>query len=158
MTICAQGRTCLFGDVVDGKMRLNSYGLIVTRCWFDLPKHYSQMNLEELVVMPNHVHGIINLTEAINPDVGAGLKPAPTTLEAKHHGLPEIVRGFKSFSSRQINRMRSTPGKAVWQRSYYDHVIRDENALHRIREYIVDNPANWQEDPENPLTAQQPPM
>ena len=129
---------------------MNFYGLIVSRCWFDLPKHYPQMNLDEFVVMPNHVHGIINLTEAINPDVGAGLKPALTTLETQGHGLPEIVRGFKTFSSRRINQLRSTPGNAVWQRNYYDHVIRDEASLHRIREYIVGNPPKWAEDPENP--------
>ena len=115
------------------------------------------MNLDEFAVMPNHVHGIINLTEAINPDVGAGLKPAPTTLEAKHHGLTEIVRGFKTFSSRRINQIRSTPGNAVWQRNYYEQVIRDESALHRMREYIVDNPLKWDEDAENPLNPRRSP-
>ena len=78
--------------------------------------------------------------------VGAGFKPAPT----QRHGLPEIVRAFKTFSARRINALQGTAGTALWQRNYYEHVIRDEGALDRIRQYIADNPARWHEDPENP--------
>ena len=78
--------------------------------------------------------------------VGAGLKPAPTM----RHGLSEIVRAFKTFSARRINALQGTAGTALWQRNYYEHVIRDEGALDRIRQYIADNPARWHEDPENP--------
>ena len=80
-------------------------------------------------------------------DIGAGLKPAPTT---KRHGLSEIVRAFKTFSSRQINDQRGTPGIPIWQRNYYEHVIRNETALNRIRQYILDNPFRWTFDPDNP--------
>ncbi len=80
-------------------------------------------------------------------DVGAGLKPAPTL----KHGLPEIIRALKTFSSRRINEQKKTPGIPVWQRNYYEHVIRNETDLNQIRKYIIKNPANWSMDEENPI-------
>ena len=83
--------------------------------------------------------------------VGAGFQPAHTTHPTKpKHGLPEILRGFKTYSSLTINRLRGTPGKPVWQRNYYEHVVRTENDLDAIRRYIVENPLKWEQDPENP--------
>ncbi|MFZ0134346.1 MAG: transposase, partial [Desulfobacterales bacterium] len=73
-------------------------------------------------------------------------KPAPT----KIHALPEIIRGFKTFSSRRINEIRHSPGTKLWQRNYYEHIIRNDDELNRIREYIVGNPARWESDTENP--------
>ena len=106
--------------------------------------------------MPNHVHGIIVLTDQqrMNPiaeNVGAGFKPAPT----RRHPLSEIVRAFKTFSSRRINELRQTPGVPVWQRNYYERVIRNDRELHDIRQYIVDNPAEWAADIENPKNLRQ---
>ncbi len=101
--------------------------------------------------MPNHIHGIIVLTDVDRrADVGAGLKPARVTARSRSHGLPEIVRAFKTFSSRRINDAKATPGESVWQRNYYERVIRDEAELDRARQYIVGNPANWSRDAENP--------
>lgn len=97
--------------------------------------------------MPNHVHGIIILKDCANM-VGAGLKPAPTG--TKHHGLSEIIRSFKTFSSRRINGFRDRVGVPVWQRNYYEHVIRNENTLNAIRDYIAGNPIQWANDPYNP--------
>jgi len=122
---------------------LNDLGKIVDKCWDDLPNHYPHIELDTFVIMPNHIHGIIMLHD----DVGAGLKPAPTR---KRHGLPEIVRAFKTFSSRHINQIRDTTGTPVWQRNYYEHVIRDETSLNDIRQYIIDNPLRWENDEENP--------
>jgi len=101
--------------------------------------------LDGFVVMPNHVHGIIVLTD--DSAVGAGLKPAPT----KMHALPEIVRAFKTFSARAINACQGLRGASVWQRNYYEHVVRDESDLSRIRKYIEENPARWAEDGNNPV-------
>jgi REP element-mobilizing transposase RayT len=129
--------------VVDGTMRLNDTGRIAATAWNDLPAHYNNVELDCFIVMPNHIHGILMLH-----DVGAGLKPAPT-----RHGLPEIVRAFKTFSSRQINEPRKTVGVPLWQRNYYEHVIRSEESLNRIRRYILDNPAQWQFDRENPAVV-----
>ena len=77
---------------------------------------------------------------------GAGFKPAPT----KRHGLPEIVRVFKTYSERRINCVRCTKGALVWQRNYYEHIIRKDRELHAIRRYIENNPIHWAEDPDNP--------
>jgi len=148
VTICAKGRECLFGHVIDGMMLPNDSGKIAVSCWHDLTTHYEYVGLDAFVVMPNHVHGIIILRHP--DDGGAGLKPAPTL---KRHGLPEIVRAFKTFSSRRINILRSSPGMPVWQRNYYEHVIRNEHDMHAVREYIVNNPAGWNKDEENPAVG-----
>ena len=168
ITVCAHDRRCLFGDIVDGEMRLNVYGKTVRQTWDGLPGHYPHVELDAFVIMPNHIHGVIELTVG----VGAGLKPAPTgpvpiisvttkpvptisTPTIVRHGLPEIVRAFKTFSARQINAMLGTPGIAVWQRNYYEHIIRDEAEWDRIREYIETNPARWADDKENPDATNQ---
>ena len=153
VTICMKNRQCLFGDIVDGKLVFNENGQIVLSVWHGLTNHYSHVELDAFVVMQNHVHGIIVLhNENIGGDggVGAGLKPAPTV---KRHGLSEIIRGFKTFSSRRINEMRETPSRPVWQRNYYEDIIRNDDELNRIREYIQNNPANWETDRENPAYA-----
>jgi REP element-mobilizing transposase RayT len=150
VTVCVQNRACLFGTISEGQMRSNDHGKIVNECWNDLPNHYGHVILDVFEVMPNHVHGIIILSDNT---VGAGLKPAPTCKPAptiKHHGLPEIIRAFKTFSSRRINQVRNTRGMPVWQRNYYEHVIRNEDDLNKVREYIITNPAGWDKDEENP--------
>jgi len=148
VTICTRDRLCLFGEIGDNKMRLNEAGLMVDTAWQDLPHHYPYVQLDEYVIMPNHVHGTII--------VGAGLKPAPTNhaVPTKRHGLPEIVRAFKTFSARRINRGRATPGVPVWQRNYYEHVVRNEESLNHIRHYIIDNPQRWALDRENPNASE----
>lgn len=157
VTICAQHRKCLFGDIVDGKLVFNENGQIVLSVWHGLTNHYSHVELDAFVVMPNHVHGIIVLHDdniGGGGGVGAGFKPAPTvkpTRTVKRHVLSEIIRGFKTFSARRINEMRESPGTPVWQRNYYEHIIRNDGELNRIREYIENNPTNWETDRENPL-------
>ncbi len=155
VTVCTQNRDCVFGELEDGNMVLNSYGQIVSNIWRDLPDHYFHVRSDQFVVMPNHIHGImiLNRNHVVGIDVGAGLKPAPT---AKIHALPEIIRGFKTFSSRRINELRGTPGTGLWQRNYYEHIIRDDDELNRIRQYIIDNPINWDTDRNNPDAVQLP--
>ena len=126
------------GHVAHGEMHLNEYGEIVIDCWNALPQHYHHVELNDFVIMPNHVHGIVFLR--------AGLKPAPT-----NQPITEIVRAFKTFSAKKINQLRHTPGSSVWQRNFYEHVIRDDRSLKRIREYIDTNPQRWTLDRENPL-------
>ena len=141
VTMCVACRECLLGDIGEGVMRLSPYGAIVQECWYELPRHFADVELDTFVAMPNHVHGMVVLRP-----VGAGFKPAPT----KHHPLSEIVRGFKTFSARRINEHRGTPGIPVWQRNYYERVIRNEGELDRIREYVANNPMRWPMDRENP--------
>ena len=147
VTVCTHNRACLFGDEVRGEIRLNGAGRLVQSVWGGLPDHYPYIDMDAFVIMPNHVHGIVWLKGSDNVGAtGAGLKPAPTV----RHGLPEIVRAFKTFSARQINAMRSTFGISVWQRNYFEHIIRNDETLQLIRKYIADNPARWAEDVENP--------
>lgn len=145
VTVCTLRFEPIFGEVVDGQVRLSELGRIASACWGDLPNHYRGVSLDEFVVMPDHVHGIIWISHE-----RAGFKPAPTGDERpSSHGLPEIVRGFKTFSSRRINEARRTTGSKVWQRNYYEHVIRDEDELNRTREYVMANPARWRKDDES---------
>jgi putative transposase len=130
ITLCINNRERLFGIISDGKMVLNEYGHIVDQCWLDLPNHYQNMKLDAYVVMPNHFHGIIKIVNGSN----------------QRYGLSEYVRALKTFSARRINELRHTVGKNVWQYGYYDHVIRDDASLQRIREYIFKNPEKWKND------------
>jgi len=145
VTICTRDRKEFFGKVKQGMMNLSQYGEIVDRCWHDLPKHYLNCLLDLFVTMPNHVHGIIVIDN--KNIVGNGLKPFPT------HGLSEIIRGFKTFSSRTINEIIKGGIKLQWQKSFYDHVIRNEKSLHNLREYIINNPTRWELDIENMRNA-----
>jgi REP element-mobilizing transposase RayT len=148
VTICAHQRERLFGTIRDGGMVLNDYGRIVQFTWNDLINHNDSIELGDFVIMPDHIHGIITICDSVSvgadPDmVGAGsepapTKPAPTTKpNGKHHGLPEIVRQLKTFSAKRINAIRNTPGTPVWQRNYYEHIIRDAQDYERIQWYIA---------------------
>ncbi len=148
ITICTKNRYCLFGKVENDQMKLNHCGEIAQLSWSQLSEHYHNVELDVFIIMPNHIHGIIFLT-----DVGAGFKPAPTVLGFYCHPLPEIVRGFKTFSSKKINELRNMSGTPVWQRNYYEHVIRKDESLDKIREYIVTNPLRWALDRENPANT-----
>ena len=143
VTICSQDKLSLFGQIVDSTMKLNPFGKVVESVWQEIPLHYPEVNNEVFIVMPNHIHGIISIHEVER----AGSKPAPT----KNHPLSEIVRAFKTYSSRRINELRNSQGTPVWQRNYYEHVIRSESDYHQIGEYIFYNPAKWETDCENPI-------
>ncbi len=150
VTMVTYQRECLFGKVADGKMWLNKNRQIVAQTWNDLPIHYPHVELGTYIIMPNHFHGIKILVDTADVDVGAGLRPAPTS-QQKRHGLPEIVRALKSFSARRINELLNSPGVPVWQRNYYEHIICDDDDLNRTHLYIEANPLNWAEDEENPV-------
>jgi REP element-mobilizing transposase RayT len=252
ITLVAQDRACLFGDVVDGVMQMNEFGRIVAESWQWLAAQYEYVTLDAWVVMPNHLHGIIVITDrggdgggrgsdgggrggpppaptantptinvptanappdaptadapTINvpttnapPDAPAADAPTinvptinappdaptantpitdaptasdinalpnadapaantPTTPNVAGGALPLLVKrktvgrlvgAFKTVSTKRINEQRGTPGAQVWQRDFYEHIIRNAAALARIRRYIVENPARWATDPEN---------
>ena len=128
VTIVMQGRACLFGEIVNAETRLTDAGSAIERWWFELNNKFSTVETDDFVIMPNHFHGIVVIP------VGADLCVGPDS-EGAHIGAP-----------------------LQWQRNYYEHVIRDEGSLNRIREYILNNPAQWARDPENPAaTAAEPP-
>ena len=161
VTVCTHERLCLFGAVVDGEMRLNEWGEIVQEEWFRSADIRWEIVLhrDEFVVMPNHVHGIIWIVDD-DTVVGAQRRCAPTTTQRAVGGitptnvipgsLGAIVRSFKSAVTKRINALRGVPGAPVWQRNYYEHIIRDEEELGHIHEYIRTNPACWQTDENNP--------
>ena len=128
-------------------MRLSEPGLIAQTVWEELPRHNPHVRTDAWIVMPNHVHGIIILTSVTTSTVGAGFKPALLDGSARRHGLPEIVRALKTFSARRINVLCGTSKKPFWQRGYYERVIRNERELNHVRQYIMDNPACWDQDP-----------
>ena len=156
ITICTRDRACLFGEVVDGEMRLNEYGRIARRCWEEIPLHFPHAELDAFVVMPNHVHGIVILTVGARHNIGAQhavpLLPGKTEQFGKPvpGSIPTIVRSFKSATTRHINVLRGTPRAPVWQRNYYEHIIRNEESLNRLREYIITNSMRWATDNEKP--------
>ena len=152
VTMVTQGRECLLGEVAGTEIRLLRSGTIAQRAWLDLPRHYPHVQLDEFCIMPNHLHGIVVLT---NDRRGGSIqvKEGMSDSNQTRPYLPEIVRAFKSFSARRINALRHTPGIPVWQRNYYEHIVRDEAEWERIRAYIRDNPRRWAQDHENPLRA-----
>jgi putative transposase len=147
VTLCTQEKLCLFGQISDSTMRLNQYGIIADSVWQEIPLHYPDINNSIFIVMPNHIHGLISFQEFKRAGfVNRWGKPAPT----RPFTLSEIVRAFKTYSSRRINQLRNTPGVHIWQRGYYEHIIQSEQEYHQIGEYILFNPAKWESDRENP--------
>lgn len=145
VTLCAQGRRCLFGDVIGDSMFLSPAAVMLHRVWKSLPACYPSVSLDEFIVMPNHLHGIVvleptNQGPSLSGVVGR-FKAATTTLYARgvtHEGWP-------LFNQR------------LWQRGFHDHIIRTESALANIRQYIRDNPRNWANDENNPARTEQHP-
>jgi putative transposase len=146
LTICVQGHACLFGDISDGHMVLNDAGWAAAESWEWLAAQYDYVELDQWVIMPNHMHGVIVVTGR------GGSRTAPTS-GIKQKPLGRLIGAFKTVSAKRINELRNTPGAPVWQRNYYEHIIRNERSLNRIREYIVNNPMQWEMDRENPVGA-----
>jgi putative transposase len=176
IVIRTKNGVCVFGKVDVGEMKLSPSGEIAKKCWKEIPEHFRNVELDQYVVMPNHIHGIVvikALVRAIHESPipesspGSGGSPIPeevfhtsppespipeTTLERRRMLIPKIVGRFKMNSAKEINGLQGTSGTPFWQRGYYEHVIREGKDLDRIRQYILDNPANWTNDenfPEN---------
>jgi REP element-mobilizing transposase RayT len=202
LTIVSHERELLFGQVVDNVMQLNGSGEIMRAEWLRTPEVRPNVILDAFVVMPNHVHGIIIISDVPEkgvkhyaptvkcaPNAGMilnrrdvrpyaqtqdrvpnrrGVRPyaqtkqenetqpkgvkhhAPTAIRSPGQTVGAIVRGFKSVTTIAINNRRNTPGRPVWQRNYYEHIVRSEKALNAIRQYIDGNPGQWAQDTENP--------
>ncbi|MBI2917377.1 MAG: transposase [Chloroflexi bacterium] len=164
ITVCAHDKASLFGDVLDGDMRMNTFGYIVQEEWERTARAREDVTLDAFIVMPNHTHAIIWLTgHGDTAERGGMARHAPTvvTPPTPRFGRPiadslaTVVGAFKSATSRRINKLRGTPASPVWQRNYYERVVRGEDDLHGIQEYIAANPAQWAQDPENPSPSQE---
>ena len=161
VTLCIHQRECLLGDIVDGLLRVNSWGEIVQEEWLRTEILRPAVALDDFVIMPNHFHGIICIandgrdTELIRRGTA---RRAPTREQFGRPvsgSLPTLIRAFKSATTKRINERRGTTGILVWQRNYYEHIIRNEEALKRAREYIALNPLRWHLDCENPQNRQE---
>jgi len=142
ITICTKNRECYFGDVIGGEMKLSNIGKMAQRFWLEIPKHFPFIELDEFKIMPNHLHGIIKIVETQNlASLRRGNKFGPQS-----KNLASIIRGFKIGVKKwaTINNVNFD-----WQPRFYDHIIRDENDLNRIRKYIRENPARWEFDRNN---------
>lgn len=152
ITVVTYQRRHFFGDVVNGVMRLNELGQIAHDEWFktSVLRPYVELFEDEFVVMPNHVHGIIWIrNNIVGTGVGAERRSAPTNPNVPPKSLGTIVRAYKSAVTYAVNALQDQRGGVLWQRNYYEHVIRDEKGLRTIRDYILSNPLNWDTDDEN---------
>lgn len=136
VTLCAYRREPLFGRVLDGRMHPSEHGRVVEQEWARSAVMRTDVELGAFVVMPDHFHGLVLLRSPGRGWMAGRPGPAPASLGA-------MIAGFKSAVTRRINRSAGTPGAPVWQRSYHEHVVRDEAAYRRIEAYIRDNPRRW---------------
>jgi REP element-mobilizing transposase RayT len=155
VTIYTRNRISIFGEVVNGEIRLNECGRIVQEEWSKSPLMRRETILDNFVIMPNHVHGVVIINEFnVRATGGSPVRSGP-----RQHSLASFLGAFKSFTTKRINDLRQTSAVSVWQRNYYnEHVIRNEQSLHRIREYIANNPARWDFDRENPAATTPEPL
>lgn len=162
VTICTYKKQCWFGEIRDGTMYRNQIGNLVAQEWLKSPQVRDNLKLDAWVVMPNHVHGIVWLIETRRGATLAPPKLAPSTfapptltppqqkLGRSPNHLGSFITGFKSSVTRQINQLRDNSELPIWQRNYYETIIRDEKSLHSIRDYINRNPEHWLQDEEHP--------
>ncbi|MEA2096241.1 MAG: transposase [Candidatus Cloacimonadota bacterium] len=203
ITICSYKREEIFGEIENGLMHLNNAGNIINDCWYQIPKNYEKIKLDDFVIMPNHIHGIIWIVGAIHespeknqmihesPIVKRKIHESPDATQAIHESpkvkrkihesprlketilesskdnssqnkgvirelplrierrkmkISKIIGRFKMNSSKLINDIHNSKGYHVWQRSYYDHIIRNKNDLNNKKQYIQNNPSNWEID------------
>ena len=151
VTLVTQGRVSLFGEVLNGAIILNRYGEIVQQEWERISMVRPTIELGAFVIMPNHLHGILFFQENGAYTVRATRRVAPTAITLQSGSLGAVMGQFKSIVTKRINTVRGTPGIPVWQRNYYDHILRNQADLELTWQYIQANPAQWDQDEENPV-------
>ena len=162
VTICIQNRECLLGEIVDGEVVLNDAGQMVEKVWTELPQRYFGVDIDEFIIMPNHFHGIIILQSPVGAPLAAPSyrqnentnQGAASSAPTDNKTLGDVVRAFKSISAIGVNKIVGRSGQPLWQRNYYERIIRNEEELHQTRQYIRDNPIQWEFDDENPTNHQ----
>ena len=156
VTLVLERKLCLFGEVVGTEMQLNEAGKMVCGIWEALPNRFPTITIDIFIVMPNHLHGIIIINQHTDhkSTVGASLVDAQS--EDALPALGTVIGAYKSLTTveytRGVKTMKWTPfPRRLWQRNYYEHVIRNDNSLNHIRQYIINNPGQWAFDRENPF-------
>lgn len=153
ITLVAHQRQALFGKIENGSVTLNQLGNLAVAVWHGLETRFSAVQLDDFVIMPDHLHGIIFINEE---RVGARREAtamsvmssvaSPAPVERHRISLGDVVGAYKSTVTRLFNRLGNTPGRNIWQRNYYEHVIRDDLDLDQVRCYIQENPSRWEEE------------
>jgi putative transposase len=167
ITICTQNREHLFGEIIDDKMLLNNAGEMIEKIWFEIPKFYNGFELYEFVIMPNHIHGIIEIIDNVgaNPCICPNLyisSKKSLQQQGEHGGSPlqktnyqisisELIQRFKTLTTNKYIRMVKDGvlpsfDKRIWQRNYYENIIRNEEQYLKVSEYIINNPLKWHKD------------
>jgi len=174
ITICIKNRKCLFGNIANGKLTLNDAGQMIENEWIKLPQRFKNIQLHEYIVMPNHFHAILEIVRAtlvvapnnnpapnenggknIDNQNNDGRKGQPQGVAPTGKTLGDMVGAFESKTTveyiRGVKQKNWQPfdGK-LWQRNYWEHVIRDEKSYQNISEYIINNPLKWNNDKFNP--------
>ncbi len=143
ITSNTQRHTSWFGTINSGQMMLNRIGNYANKCWNEIPCHFPNVILDEYIIMPNHVHGLIIITKRISNDVTVETGHAPSLQRENRHmiTLSDIVGGFKSAVTRWVHDNNFT--QFEWQSRFYDRIIRNERELNNVRKYIIENPLKW---------------
>lgn len=147
MTVCVKDRINYFGRVINGTMELSKTGEIAAQHWNNITVYYSNIELDEFVVMPNHVHGIIVIKNCDTENNGKSGGITGHYNPMTGNSLSRIIRWYKGRTAFEIHKLRGD-GSFQWQSRFYDHIIRGEQSLGNIRKYIIDNPLKWAEDSE----------
>ena len=152
VTICTKDKINYFGNVVNSGLELSRIGKIAEKCWQEIPKHFPFVTLDKFVVMPNHLHGIIMIDRSDKHVETQDFAPLqdnawqPNRFGPQSKNLASIIRGLKIGVTKYANEHKI---EFKWQRRYYDHIIRNQKSLENIREYIINNPINWDNDRNN---------
>jgi putative transposase len=155
ITLCTQDRKPIFGKIVNGEMQLSQFGIIAHDEWLKTSEIRKNIEMDEFIVMPNHFHGIIVIDGRgvlqYAPTEYAPTKNVAPKLQSPSQTIGAIIRGYKAAVTKQINTIQINAGvydtpERIWQKNYYEHIIRNEVSLNKIREYILNNPFNWKED------------
>ena len=139
ITICTHNKECIFGEIINQKMALNELGNVVKQSWDQIPEYFPYVSLDQMVIMPNHMHGILLFSDSVV--MSNNLKNGTSRT------LGSVVRGFKTGVTKWA---RSNNLFVVWQRNYYEHIIRDKPSYDLICEYIENNPLKWELDSLHP--------
>jgi len=152
ITVCVRNRECLLGEINDGRMILNQYGAVVRNIWEDLPDRLPDIDLDEYAIMPNHFHAIILINKSPESiEIHKDLDVDDIKTRRKMI-LPKVVGRFKMLAAKAINQRREIEG-SFWQRNYYERVIRSEQDCQIGRQYIINNPVQWEMDEHYPRAS-----
>jgi REP-associated tyrosine transposase len=148
VTVCTSDRSHLFGEIADGHMRVNALGAVVADSWRWLASQYTHVTLDDWCLMPNHLHGLLILTGrgGSRTALTDTSTPGGDAVMTPRKPVGRLIGAFKTVSTKHINRLRNTPAEVVWQRNFWEHIVRDDGEMDLVRAYIRDNPTNWSSD------------